>query len=65
MTASTRDDTHTCPTCGRTFSSRRGLGVHHSTVHDERLPNRECAQCGDAFYSEHEKKYQYFTKPVS
>lgn len=46
-----------CPACGRIFESRRGLGVHHSTVHDERLPNRECSQCGERFYSDYEKKY--------
>jgi len=48
---------HTCPTCGTVFETRRGLGVHHSTVHDERLPNRTCAECEDAFYSDYEKKY--------
>lgn len=48
---------HKCPTCGREFSSQRGLGVHHSQVHDELLPNRECHECGAEFHSEHEKKY--------
>ncbi|NLV09338.1 HNH endonuclease [Halomicrobium mukohataei] len=48
---------HGCPTCGKVFDSRRGLGVHHSQVHDEHLPNRECAACGESFYSEYEKKY--------
>ena len=46
-----------CPTCGRQFGSRRGLGVHHSAAHDELLPNRECAHCSDPFHSPHEKKY--------
>jgi len=46
-----------CPTYKREFDSRRGLGVHHSTVHGERLPNRECTECGAKFYSEYEKKY--------
>lgn len=46
-----------CPTCSESFDSSRGLGVHHSTVHDELLPNRECARCGTEFHSEHEKKY--------
>lgn len=46
-----------CPTCGRVFNSRRGLGVHHSRVHGERLPNRECVACGTEFYAEYEKKY--------
>ncbi|WP_276273448.1 HNH endonuclease [Haloarcula litorea] len=48
---------HECPTCNREFDSRRGLGVHHSSVHDERLPNRECDECGDQFYAEYEKRY--------
>ena len=46
-----------CPTCGRVFDSRRGLGVHHSRAHGERLPNRECAECGTEFHEEYEKKY--------
>lgn len=48
---------HDCPACNESFDTRRGLGVHHSIVHDERLPNRECAECGTAFYSEYSKKY--------
>jgi 5-methylcytosine-specific restriction endonuclease McrA len=47
----------TCPTCGDEFGTRRGLGVHHSSVHDERLPNRECSRCGSEFYCEYDKKY--------
>ncbi|WP_178918213.1 HNH endonuclease [Natronomonas gomsonensis] len=46
-----------CPTCGTSFDSQRGLGVHHSGAHGELLPNRECARCGVEFHSEHEKKY--------
>ena len=46
-----------CPTCGRSFDSSRGLGVHHSSVHDERLPNHECAECGSEFHSEYKRKY--------
>ena len=48
---------HHCPSCQRTFESRRGLGVHHSTVHDERLPNRTCDECGESFFSSYEKRY--------
>lgn len=48
---------HECPSCDESFDTRRGLGVHHSAAHGERLPNRECARCGEAFYSEYEKKY--------
>jgi endogenous inhibitor of DNA gyrase (YacG/DUF329 family) len=46
-----------CPTCGRDFSSERGMRVHHSQVHDETLPNRDCDHCGTAFHSEYEKAY--------
>lgn len=46
-----------CPTCPSAFDTRRGLGVHHSLVHDERLPNRECASCGEEFYCSYAKKY--------
>lgn len=46
-----------CPTCGRQFDTRRGLGVHHVLAHNERLPNRTCAHCDGAFYSDYEKKY--------
>jgi len=45
------------PDVRRTFDTRRGLGVHHSLVHGERIPNRRCASCGDSFYSEFDKKY--------
>ena len=50
-------EAHGCPTCERVFDTRRGLGVHHSRVHDERLPNRECDNCGEQFYCEYAKKY--------
>lgn len=46
-----------CPTCGTEFDSRRGLGVHHSRTHGERLPNRECDECGTEFYCEYDRKY--------
>ena len=46
-----------CPTCGRTFDTRRGLAVHHSKSHDEVLPNRTCDHCDAAFHSPHEKRY--------
>lgn len=48
---------HECPSCGAQFDTRRGLGVHHSQVHGERLPNRKCANCGTGFYSDYAKKY--------
>jgi hypothetical protein len=48
---------YSCPSCDSTFDTRRGLGVHHSQSHDERLPNRECANCGREFYCSYQKKY--------
>ncbi len=48
---------HRCPTCGRSFEAKRGLGVHHAQVHGEKLPNRTCSHCGSDFHSPHEKKY--------
>ena len=46
-----------CPTCDRSFSSRRGCAVHHAQAHGEKLPNSECEWCGTAFYSKHKNKY--------
>src|SRR6056297_2142539 len=46
-----------CPSCSRSFETRRGLGVHHRSIHNERLPNRTCARCGSEFYSDYSKKY--------
>lgn len=46
-----------CPTCSEIFETRRGLRVHHAHTHDERLPNRECRNCGSKFYSEYERAY--------
>lgn len=39
-----------CPTCGDELATEQGVRIHHAQVHDERLPNRECADCGAAFY---------------
>ncbi len=39
-----------CPTCGKRLSSERGMGQHHTKVHDDPLPNRTCADCGTDFY---------------
>jgi 5-methylcytosine-specific restriction endonuclease McrA len=48
---------HHCPSCQRVFDTERGLRVHHAQAHDELLPNRICATCGEEFYCEHEQKY--------
>lgn len=39
-----------CPTCGRDFSSERGVRQHHAMAHDRPLPNRTCVDCGSEFY---------------
>lgn len=46
-----------CPSCDAQFETARGLGVHHTQVHGERLPNRTCAFCDADFHSGYEKKY--------
>lgn len=46
-----------CPTCDASFDTRRGRGVHHVHVHDERLPNRTCDNCESPFYSDYAKRY--------
>ena len=39
-----------CPTCGKMLNTERGMRQHHTKVHDEPLPNRECVDCGCEFY---------------
>lgn len=40
-----------CPTCGRDdFKSRKGVRSHHSSVHNEILPNLICEKCGFRFH---------------
>lgn len=39
-----------CPTCDRPFDTLAGMRQHHTKVHDEPLPNRECERCGTEFY---------------
>lgn len=46
-----------CPTCDRTFETKRGRAVHHTSVHGEQLPNRTCGHCGSAFHSTYQKEY--------
>lgn len=41
---------HRCPTCGKSLVTEQGMRQHHTKVHDERLPNRICAECGEEFY---------------
>lgn len=46
-----------CPTCDASFDTKRGRGVHHVHVHDERLPNRTCDNCESSFCSDYAKRY--------
>lgn len=53
-----------CPTCleeegsSKNFESKGSMRQHHSMVHNEHLPNRECNDCGCRFYDpKGEKKY--------
>ena len=40
-----------CPTCNRKdFASELGVRTHHSIVHNERIPNLICENCGDKFF---------------
>jgi hypothetical protein len=45
-----------CPTCGKSFSTERGMRQHHTKVHDDSLPNRECNGCGSEFYDPKARK---------
>jgi len=42
-------DKHPCPSCERVFTTRSGLGRHHSLTHGEQLPERTvpCSTCGE------------------
>ena len=46
-----------CPNCDSICDSWQKLRMHHQSAHGRSLPNRTCDLCGDAFYSEYEKKY--------
>ncbi len=48
---------HQCPSCDTSFETRRGLGVHHSKAHSEKLPDRTCDYCQIDFHSPYEKRY--------
>lgn len=39
-----------CPTCDRVLNTEQGMRQHHTKVHGEPLPNRECKGCDSAFY---------------
>lgn len=48
---------HHCPSCGSSFETHRGLGVHHNKIHGESLPNRQCDNCDTRYYAPYQKKY--------
>ncbi|WP_267642867.1 HNH endonuclease [Haloarchaeobius amylolyticus] len=39
-----------CPTCGRSLATEAGMRQHHTKVHGDPLPNRDCSGCGERFY---------------
>lgn len=49
--------TFACPKCDDVFDTQRGLDVHHTRTHGERLANRACSHCGEEFYCSYQKKY--------
>ena len=58
---------HECPTCGRTFESKRGVGIHHSKTHKENggKEKTECEICGTEFeYYPSDKKGLYCSECV-
>ncbi len=47
-----------CPTCNNELATEQGVRIHHTRVHDEPLPNRECKGCDSRFYdSQSRRKY--------
>jgi hypothetical protein len=45
-----------CPTCRKSLSTEQGMRQHHTKVHGEPLPNRECEGCDVAFYDPKARK---------
>lgn len=53
------DKEFSCPTCGDSFSSERGMKVHHKRIHGESIAGRtvECSNCGKMHHKDtHEAK---------
>lgn len=44
-------DDHECPTCSRSFDSKRGVSMHHVQTHGESIAKTElvCEWCGETF----------------
>ena len=53
------DKEFSCPTCGKSCNTRRGMHIHHATVHGQSLVReiKECPQCGEDFDSYDGQKY--------
>ena len=47
----TSNNSTECPTCGGSYSSNRGMRMHHAKAHGESLSyeTKECEYCGDTF----------------
>ena len=41
-----------CPTCGKVVATEAGMRQHHTKVHGNPRPNRQCTGCSSAFYDE-------------
>ncbi len=39
-----------CPQCEGSLSTEQRMRQHHTKVHGDPLPNRECSGCGTEFY---------------
>lgn len=46
-----------CPDCEESYHTRVSLRIHHGQAHDGTIPNRTCAECGEEFYSDNDRKY--------
>lgn len=51
MSAESGNENFNCPTCERTFDTKKGRSVHHHSAHGESIAKstKECVVCGDEF----------------
>jgi len=61
MSSAEQSDDVECPTCGRTdFASKRGVRLHHTQVHGERIKREyECHECSATFTSERKLRCEH------